>query len=155
LSIDTLKNTSHDKENDVYLCNSQLSVVDFDQLTKILYPKQQPASFDALLIEEIEKKVFCIEFKNQENSNIKNQQIQKKAVDSIETLTHFCASHKINLKSYRLIACVVYKPSNNSYSYRRFKENVIHFGLDCYQGGVFDAIVTNPPYSNKYRWLQR
>jgi peroxiredoxin family protein len=141
--FDSLKNTSHDAENDVYLCQSQLTVVDFDQLTKTINPNKQPSSFDALLIEENEKTVFCIEFKNQEASSIKNSQIQKKAEDSMNTLNRFCAENNVAINDYKLIACIVYNPTSNGYTYRRFKENIVHFGLDAYQDRLFDKVVTN------------
>lgn len=140
---DTLKQTSYDSENRVYLCQSQLSVIDLDALTRELYPNTQPASFDALLIEEDTKKIFCIEFKNQTTSSISSQQIQKKAADSLATLSMFCSANNVNFSEYRIIACVVYKADNSSYTYRRFKENIVHFGLEAYQGGGFEKIITN------------
>lgn len=141
--FNSLKNTSHDSDNDVYLCNSPQSVVDFDRLTRALNPDKQPSSFDALLIEESEKKVFCIEFKNQGTADIKNAQIQKKAEDSINTLRQFCADNSVAIKDYQLIACIVYKPTAQTYDYRRFQENIIHFGLDYLQEQAFAKIITN------------
>lgn len=141
--FDSLKNTSHDSDNNIYLCHSGMSVVDMDALTRALHPQVQPASFDALLIEEESKKVFCIEFKNQTTAAISSQQIQKKAADSLATLSGFCSANNVNLAEYSLIACVVYKADNSSYTYRRFKENIVHFGLEAYQGKGFDKVITN------------
>ena len=39
-SFDTLKNTSYDKENRIYLYNSDMSVVDFDKVSKKSYPQK-------------------------------------------------------------------------------------------------------------------
>ena len=142
-AYDTLKHTSYDTANGVYLCQSHLSVIDLDALTRELHPHLQPASFDALLIEEENKKIFCIEFKNQTTSAISSQQIQKKAADSLATLSTFCSENNVNFSEYRIIACVVYKADNSPYTYRRFKENIVHFGLEAYQGSGFEKIITN------------
>ena len=77
-TLSTLKNTSYDRDNEIYLCQSDKEVVDFDALTLKLNPKKQPSSYDALLIEESDKEVFCIEFKNQKKSDIENQNLHKK-----------------------------------------------------------------------------
>ena len=39
-SFDSLKNTSFDKENKIYMCQSDMTVIDFDKLTFILYPQK-------------------------------------------------------------------------------------------------------------------
>jgi len=74
-SFDTLKNTSYDKENKIYLCNSSMRVIDFDDVTKKMYPKKQPSSYDSIIIEEKDKKVFYIEFKNQDKTDISNKRL--------------------------------------------------------------------------------
>ncbi len=79
--FDTLKNTSYDKENNLYMCQSQMKVVDFDNLTNNMYPQKQPSSYDALWTDEDLKNIYCVEFKNQNKSSVKNQNIQKKAKD--------------------------------------------------------------------------
>jgi hypothetical protein len=55
-----------------------MKVFDFDCFVKTLYPKKQPASYDALLVNEKNKRVYCIEFKNQKPSEIDKSNIQKK-----------------------------------------------------------------------------
>jgi peroxiredoxin family protein len=77
-SFDTLKHTSYDKENSVYMCQSSMKVVDFDHLTKDLYPQKQPSSYDSLIIDEETKKVFCVEFKINKNHTLKIQNYTKK-----------------------------------------------------------------------------
>jgi len=52
LQVSTLKETSFDNKNSVYLCQDKSqNVYDFDKIVKLHYPKKQPASYDALLIE--------------------------------------------------------------------------------------------------------
>ncbi len=142
-NFNTLKNTSYDKDNSIYMCQSHMQVVDFDHLTKELYPKKQPSSYDSLITEEENKKVFCIEFKNQKTSDIKNVELHKKVKDSNETIRHICTEHNVAKSNYRFILCVAYKASSSSYQYRRFKENIVHFGLDVYREKYFSDIVTN------------
>lgn len=142
-SIKTLKNTSYDKENRVYKCQSDMEVVDFDALTLALYPQKQPASYDALLIEEDIKDIFCIEFKNQKTSDIDNTQLHKKVKDSNITLKMLCSENNINKNDYNYKLCIVYKQDTAKPQYRRFKENIVHFGLDVYSDAYFDEIVTN------------
>jgi len=142
-SLDTLKNTSYDKENKIYMCQSDMEVVDFDKLTFILYPEKQPASYDTLLIEEDIKDIFCIEFKNQKTSDIDNSQLHKKVTDSEATLKKLCKENNISKDSYKYKLCIVYKQDTTKPKYRRFKENIIHFGLDKYEGIYFAKIITN------------
>ena len=51
-SFDTLKNTSLDKENGIYMCQSAMQVIDFDDVTKKLYTHPTPSSYDSIIIEE-------------------------------------------------------------------------------------------------------
>ncbi len=142
-TLDTLKNASYDKENSVYMCHSDMQVVDFDRLTSELYPQKQPASHDALLIEESIRGVFCIEFKNQKTSDIDNSQLHKKVKDSDTTLKKLCDENSINKNEYDYKLCIVYKQDTTKPQYRRFKENIIHFGLNVYRGVYFDEIIKN------------
>lgn len=142
-SLDSLKNASYDKENKVYMCQSDMEVVNFDNLTFELYPNKQPASYDALLIEEDIENIFCIEFKNQKTSDIDNTQLHKKVKDSDTTLKKLCSENNINKNDYNYKLCIVYKQDATKPQYRRFKENIIHFGLDVYSGVYFDEIITN------------
>lgn len=142
-SLNTLKLTSYDKENRVYMCQSDIEVVDFDKLTFAIYPQKQPASYDALLIEEDIKDIFCIEFKNQKTSDIDNTQLHKKVKDSDTTLKKLCSENSINKNDYNYKLCIIYKQDTTKPQYRRFKENIVHFGLDVYSGVYFDNIVTN------------
>ncbi len=142
-SFDTLKNTSYDKENSVYMCQSELLVVDFDKVTRVLNPKKQPSSYDSLIVEEKEKKVFCVEFKNQKESDISNINLHKKVKNSENTFKQICLENNVNKGNYTFILCIVYKSTPSKYRYRRFKENIIHFQLEQYKGNYFDDIITN------------
>jgi len=142
-SFDTLKNTSYDKENSVYMCESELLVIDFDKVTRVLNPKKQPSSYDALIVEERDKKVFCVEFKNQKQSDISNVNLHKKVINSDDTFREICSLNNVKKEKYRFILCIVYKSTPTKYRYRRFKENIIYFQLEQYEGRYFDKIITN------------
>ncbi|MDQ7084944.1 MAG: hypothetical protein Q9M36_08420 [Sulfurovum sp.] len=142
-SFDTLKNTSYDKENSVYMCQSELLVVDFDKVTRVLNPKKQPSSYDTLIVEEKDKKVFCVEFKNQKESDISNINLHKKVKNSEDTFKQICLENNINKGNYTFVLCIVYKSTPSKYRYRRFKENIIHFQLEQYKGEYVDEIITN------------
>jgi len=142
-SFDTLKNTSYDKENSVYMCQSELLVVDFDKVTRLLNPKKQPSSYDTLIVEEKRKKVFCVEFKNQKQSDISNINLHKKIKNSEDTFREIFSKHHVKKEKYTFILCIVYKSTPLKYRYRRFKENIIHFQLEQYKGKYFDKIITN------------
>jgi len=143
-SLRTLKKTSHDIENNIYMCESRMKVIDFDILTKILNPIKQPSSADALLIDENLKNIYCIEFKNQNKSAVKNRKVQKKAKDGKETLVNICEKHSLELTAYKIIFCVVYKSNPNKREYQnRYDNSSIHFGLEPFEGLYFDNVVTN------------
>jgi len=141
-SFDTLKNTSYDDANDAHLCQSDMQVIDFDHLTKELNPLKQPSSYDSLLVDENKKKVYCVEFKNQSTSKINNQKLYKKVENSTDTLQALCKEHNVVQNDYEFILCVVYRSDPFKHRYHRFKENIVHFGLDVYRDD-FKSIVTN------------
>ena len=141
--FNTLKNTSYDKNNDTYLCNSTLDVLDFDGLTKSLNPHKQPSSFDCLLCNEEEKKVYCVEFKNQEKSMINNKELHNKLKDGKSSLDGILHQHNISKDNYDFIFCVAFKASKMHYKYRRKIElTSIYFNLEKYSD-KFDDIITN------------
>jgi len=142
-TFDTLKNTSYDKENNLFMCKSSMHVIDFDRVTKKLYPVKQPSSYDALLIEEEISNIFCIEFKNQKYANIKNQEIRKKVIDSTVTLQKIYKENDISKKRYTHKLCIVYKRDETQYRYRRFQENIVRFGLEDFIGRGVDSVITN------------
>ncbi len=141
--FDTLKNTSYDKENDVHMCQSPKRVIDFDSLTKSLGSKKQPSSFDALLNDENDKRIYCIEFKNQDRSKINNAEIQKKLVDGRVTLDSMLRKGNVAKNDYEFIFCVAFKPNRQHYKYRRkIETRETYFNLQKH-GDKFDKILTN------------
>jgi len=100
-----------------------------------------PSSYDALLIEEADKNVFCIEFKNQTESKIDNTRLKKKVIDSDSTLKKICSENSVSKKSYKYKLCIVYK--TQKLKYRRFKENIVKFGLEEFEGNQVNKIITN------------
>ncbi len=143
-SFSTLKNTSHDSTNDIYMCQSKMQVIDFDHLTRELFTQKHPASPDALWSDEDLKNIYEIEFKNQEKSKVKNQNVQKKAKDGKNTLDKICSENSVPLEEYKLIYCVAYKSNPNKREYSsRYDESSIHFGLKSQEGMYFDKVITN------------
>ena len=106
-------------------------------------PKKQPPSFDALLSDEDEKKVYCVEFKNQDKSKIDNVEIQKKLIDGRVTLDDILQQGNVAKSDYAFIFCVAFKPNKQHYKYRRKIEmRETYFNLQKYED-VFDKIITN------------
>ncbi|MCB4763958.1 MAG: hypothetical protein LGB78_08730 [Sulfurovum sp.] len=149
--ISTLKNTSFDKDNKVYLCNDEVQeVYDFDAIIKELYPSKQPASYDALIIDSHD--IYCIEFKNQKYSDVNRQTVQKKIINGRDVLDNIFSSNNIRKREYKFIYCVVYK--NHPSKWRRgITKNIIQFGLEQYKGKYFDEIYTNDIsyFTNEYK----
>ncbi len=140
----TLKSTSYDKEHDLYMCKSYKKVIDFDRLTREIFPINHPSSYDALWSNEDLEQIYGVEFKNQDKSGVKNKKIQKKAKDSKITLEIIANKHEIVLQNYKLIYCVVYKSNPNKKEYQtRFDTNGIHFELKQFKGLYFDEVITN------------
>lgn len=79
--LTTLKETSYDKKNRIYMCESDLKVVDFDKLKdeyiKELKLSDAPSSCDSLYLKD---RIVFIEFKN---GKVEKYNIRKKIYDSI------------------------------------------------------------------------
>jgi hypothetical protein len=138
----SLKETSFDEINKVYLCQSDMKVFDFDCIVKTLYPKKQPASYDALLVNEKNKRVYCIEFKNQKPSEIDKSNIQKKLKNGKDILTDLCKQNNVQQSLYTFIYCVVFKKNKGGYR-EGIKNSTIRFDLEQYKNQYFDEIITN------------
>lgn len=137
----TLKETSYDDKNDKYLCQDNIQIVyDFDKITKERYPTKQPSSYDSLFI--VDKKIYCIEFKNQKYSDIDREIIRKKLINGKDILDKIFEENNIAENEYKFIYCVAYK--NSATKWRRgITKNTIQFDLEEYQGKYFDEIYTN------------
>lgn len=138
----TLKETSFDERNKVYLCQSDMKVFDFDCIVKRLYPKKQPASYDALIVNEKDKLVYCVEFKNQNASEIDKTNIQKKLKNGKDILTDLCKKNNVQHNLYKFIYCVVFKKNKRGYR-NGIKNSTIRFNLEQYKNQYFDEIITN------------
>ena len=139
---ESLKETSFDKENHQYLCQSSMEV----------YPQKQPSSYDSLIVDEIRKIVYCIEFKNQIPSAINNANIKKKLTNGKEILDNICIKENVRKKDYQFIYCVVHKPAHNRYG-NPLVDRETKFELKAYKGSHFDEIVTNDInfFKNEFR----
>ena len=138
---DTLKKTSYDKNSNVYLCQDKsVTIYNFDKIAKDMYPKKQPASYDALLF--FDNTVYCIEFKNQKYSDIDRKQLKIKIKNSKDVLDEICKTNNINKKDYRFVFCVVYKNSETRWR-RGIEKNTIQFELESYIPKYYDNIKTN------------
>lgn len=138
----SLKETSFDKENKIYLCQSDMKVFDFDCIVKALYPKKQPASYDALIVNQEDKLVYCVEFKNQKPSEIDKKNIQKKLENGKYILTDICKQNNVQQHLYTFIYCVVFKKNKGGYR-NGIKNSTIRFDLEQYKNQYFDEIITN------------
>ncbi|AKF25564.1 hypothetical protein YH65_09375 [Sulfurovum lithotrophicum] len=141
VQVSTLKETSFDNKNSIYLCQDESQLVyDFDKIVKEQYPTKQPASYDALLIDG--EKVYCIEFKNQKYSEIDREQITKKLTNGKTVLEEIFSDNSVNKREYKFIYCVVYKDGVARWR-RGIEKNEVQFGLERYKGEYFDEIYTN------------
>ena len=140
--LNSLKETSRDSEHHEYLCQSDMSVYDFDCIVKKLYPQKQPSSYDSLIVDESRKVVYCIEFKNQIPSAINNQNIVKKLTNGKDILDNICHKGNVQKNDYEFIYCVVHKARATRYK-NPISNREIKFELKQYKDTYFDNIVTN------------
>jgi hypothetical protein len=115
---DSLKNTSYDEDNDEYMTNIDLPVINFDKVT-ISYQKKCnlsacPCSNDALYITENGLIVF-IEFKNGTLDQKKAFELQYKIYDSLLTL-FYIEKEKKSIPKNKLVYILVYNDEKNSES---------------------------------------
>lgn len=126
----TLKETSYDKENEKFLCQSQEKVINFDEYMQSKREKYKK-SFDALYFKN--DTIYCIEFKNQKHSEISSQEIKNKYIDGLSELNKIFESKNLRICEYMFYLYVAFKnPSNNeamTQYHIRFKKEEIDFGL--------------------------
>jgi hypothetical protein len=128
--LDTLKNTSHDDKNDVYLCTDETlePVYNFDEYIKINNNSPLPASPDAIYLGT--KFFYFIEFKNSPLSNIKKKKIKDKFNSGTNILKDILLDY-LPQYNFQFIFCVVYKPAESRYfNPTPIESNIIRFGLD-------------------------
>ncbi|CAA6813188.1 MAG: Unknown protein [uncultured Campylobacterales bacterium] len=157
----TFKETSIDDNNKdkppKYLCTDEsVSVINFDEMIKDKYPNadERPQSFDAIYI--FDKKIYCIEFKNEKKPNNKN--IVGKLVDGKKELDIILGQVKVQKNNYQFIYCVVHK--NHKPKYTRYKSGIIrgqtNFALLKYKENklIDDVFVEDVSFfTNKFQEL--
>lgn len=129
----SLKETSFDEDNGIYLCQSVKEVVNFDDFTQNTkdFNFKRNKSCDAVYFPNDTMEIYCIEFKNQRYSDIDSDNIRGKYVDSLTNLGYMFAKENIGVKNYTFHFFVVYQnPTNRSAYKARGSENEIKFGLD-------------------------
>lgn len=134
--ISTLHKTScdnSDNSNITHLCDSNVKVYNFDDITQDLFPNT--SSFDALYF--IDNEVYCIEFKNsyrqQLNKKEKKEKIQEKYVEGLNSLSKIFKDNNISIKNHKFYYFVVYKDTEKQrgreYVEEVERQNQIKFGL--------------------------
>jgi len=157
-SVQTLSEISLDTDKKPYesLCIDELKFLSFDTIVKEYFPKKQPASFDLLAV--YKNNIFCIEFKNSRPRDIKNRNVQNKAIEGIASLYKISQLFStINLNEYKLYYIVLYKPLNiqnttksQNFLHNRARQKEIEFGLEKYHKTFYDYILTKPCKDYKY-----
>ena len=150
----TFKATSLDDSNNISVCTDKSqSVINFDKIIELKYPNSntRPKSFDAIYI--YEDKIFCIEFKNQKPSDIRNLEIEEKLQNGINELIKIFANLNIQKKRYNFVFCVAYKRCKEPID--RYKcgigKNSVLFGLDkCkHKNPISDIFTENVDFFTK------
>ena len=123
-----LRNTSYDKENKVYMVESDIPVCSFDSVKewyvkkRIPYVNPNPKSNDALFFSN--KECFFIEFKNGKIDNGVNFEINKKIYDSLLILFDL----KYEDRSGKVIDSISYTRTNMNYILVYNKEKYLENG---------------------------
>ena len=157
--LSTFKKCSFDDDNKCYLCSdTSQKAINFDNIIKDIYPdsNKRPKSFDAIYV--YQNLVFCIEFKNQIPSQIKNSEIREKIIDGKSELLKIFSNLNIQKNDYKFIYCVVYKECKEPYD--RYKCGVgkgkVLFDLEDIQKNAFlTKVYTNKVsfFTNEFRKL--
>lgn len=155
----TLKDTSLDKENNVHLCQDEVTpqVYDFDKYVGTRCPHPIPASPDAIHIGG--KDLYFVEFKNQRPADVDKAQMQRKFEAGTGILKDLLKD--FSAKDCRYHFCVVMKnqPRPRFMDFRHIEQSAVRFGLDALNqklGGFYDHVVTESLdfYVDKFRALQ-
>lgn len=159
--LSSLKETSYDKNNKEYLCYSNKEVVNFDDFTQNTsdFAFKKSKSCDGVFLSEISQEVYCIEFRNQKHSDIDNNDMKGKYIDSLINLQTIFQKENIAVQNYQFYFFVVYKNPTNMGMYKsRGLQNQIQFGLDYerekYKDNyiIFNSIIKTEPKDNFKRY---
>lgn len=144
----TLKSSSYDDNNDVYMCSNVAldNVYNFDKYIYYNYDKScLPASPDAIYVGK--KKVYFIEFKNQYVSDINSSNIKAKFKNGTIILKEELLKD-FSPRDIEYVFCVVHKdPKYQYFDPSHIEGNIIKFGLDEVNGelgGFYSKIITEP-----------
>ncbi len=155
--LSNLNETSYDKNNKEYLCYSNKEVVNFDGFTQNTsdFNFKKSKSCDAVYFSNDRKEVYCIEFRNQKHSDIDNNDMKGKYIDSLINLQTIFQKENIAVQNYQFYFFVVYKNPTNMGMYKsRGLQNQIQFGLDYerekYKDNyiIFNSIIKTEPKDN-------
>lgn len=116
--LDTLKNTSYDKNNQEYLCLKEDKVINFEKLSLELNNNKGIKRIDALFCKE--NKLFLVEFKNQKPHYIEAKEIIKKFEDSINLLKDLFKNINIAFSDYKINLYLVMKDD----TYKEHQERI-------------------------------
>jgi hypothetical protein len=139
--ISTLKDTSFDDKNGIYLCNNITEeVYNFDKIVRDRYNYPFPSSPDLIMI--YENTIYLIEFKNQDFKRIKAGIVKKKLQDGQDIISKIFVDLGLDISNYKFNFCVVYK--NKLHKHRIGTQRAsIRFELEQYKNNFFDNIYTN------------
>lgn len=104
----------------VTFCNSNLPAFNFDQFKEDYcrnLRQRDKSSFDALVLRD--RRIYCVEFKNQKPRDIDNQEVRDKYKDGVELLSNLFESHRVNPLEYEFFYCVVFRDYPEDKSYRK------------------------------------
>jgi hypothetical protein len=157
--LDTLKNTSYDFTNDVYLCTDETlePVYNFDKYVLDNRNAPLPASPDAIYLGT--NKFYFVEFKNSPLTNISAQNIKNKFNSGTNILKDILLDY-LPQDNFKFIFCVVYKPAESRYfNPTPIESNIIRFGLDEENENnddFYDTIITRDVnfYKNNFSILR-
>lgn len=141
----TLRDTSLDSHNGVYMCNDTATpnVYNFDEYVKDNFCSSKlPASPDAIYIGD--KKLYFIEFKNQIPSAIDSLEIKTKFEKGTNILKEIL--NAFIPRDVEYIFCVVHKNTASRYfNPTHIESNIIRFGLkekNTELGNFYNNIIT-------------
>ena len=125
----TLGKTSYSEDKKTNLLDSEVKAYDFDKLCgslKGLRGNCPLSSCDALV--EKDDSVYLVEFKNQPNKNINNDEIQKKAFDSVaQLLVTWERDISQQALSKKLVLFVVYHNATNDEPFEKIRNKTLSF----------------------------
>ena len=151
--------TSLDTQKSVYLCTDRRTqpVYDFDQYVRSQFPSHKlPAAPDAIYLGN--KKIYFVEFKNQNTRDINSKDIQAKFESGTEILKRLLQDFQPT--DIERIFCLVHRQEVKSryFNAGHFQSSQVRFGLDELNqklGGFYDRIITESVgfYADKFKQL--